>query len=175
MGRTGKLKKKATSVHSRAARRGASPSDVNKSLESVPRMEAPTKPSSILAAHTSAGISKKKSKAKPLSRAQRLRQQKGIERAEMVIDQLETKVAKSIGKAKAINARRAQWEDLNSKNDKTKAIQQGQESDDEQMKEIEKPVSAAPKSSSKIALPVSAENNVPSAGYEAVDEDDNIT
>lgn len=96
----------ATSVHSRAARRGTSPSNANKSLESIPRAEVPTKPSSILAAHASAGVSKKKPKAKALTRAQRQRQQKGIERAEVVIDQLENKVAKSVGKAKVINARK---------------------------------------------------------------------
>jgi Alb1 len=126
MGRTGKLKKKckriyqnprsdlerlispnlATSIHSRAARRETSPSDANKSLESVPRVETPKKPSGVLAAQSSAGISKKKSKTKALTRAQRLRQQKGVERAENVVDQLENKVAKSITKAKAIDARR---------------------------------------------------------------------
>lgn len=96
----------ATSVHSRAARRGNSPSDADKSLESVPRVEVPTKPSSVLAVHANAGISKKKSKGKNVTRAQRLRQQKGIERAETVMDQLESKVAKSVGRAKSISARK---------------------------------------------------------------------
>lgn len=93
----------ADSLHSRAARRETSPSaDVDKSLKSMPRVETPTKQPVI----NHAGISKKKSKTKALTRAQKLRQQKGIERAESVMDQLETKISKSIGRAKAVNARR---------------------------------------------------------------------
>lgn len=86
----------ASSVHSRAARRADSPSsNADKSLESMPRVEAPKKAQSILAAHANSGISKKKAKDKKLTRAQRLRQQKGIERAEVLFDRLETKVEKA--------------------------------------------------------------------------------
>lgn len=194
MGRTGKLKKKSTSIHSRAARRDKSPSDVNKSLDSVPRAEATAKPSSVLAAHSNAGITKKKSKSKALSRAQRLRQQKSIERAESVIDQLESKVAKSVGKMKSISERKvklpavhliwystkiymvqAQWEDLNGKQKKTKSLQQAQESDDERMEESSKSLSTASAFSTKAAPPALAGNPLPSADYEAADDDDNIT
>lgn len=72
----------------------------------MPRTEANPRPSSVLASHTNAGISKRKPKTKLKSRAQRLRQQKGIERAEMVMDQVETKVSKSLAKAKKVNARK---------------------------------------------------------------------
>jgi hypothetical protein len=72
----------------------------------MPRVEAEPKQPVIHTVHANAGISKKKSKGKALTRAQRLRQQKSIERAESVMDQLETKVSKSIGRAKVVNARR---------------------------------------------------------------------
>lgn len=94
------------SAHSRAARRAASPSvDVEKSLTSLPRPDTPQIP----AAHVSSGITKKKSKSKPKSRAQRLRQEKGLERAEIIMDQLEKKVNKSIEKSKVINRRRVNY------------------------------------------------------------------
>ncbi|KAL2011419.1 hypothetical protein VTN00DRAFT_4137 [Thermoascus crustaceus] len=101
------------SIHSRAARRAVSPSvDLDKSLTSLPRPE----PSnfSALAAQSNASVSKKK-KNKAKTRAQKLRQQKGIERAEVVMDQLEKKVAKSVGKGKKVKARKAAWEELNRK------------------------------------------------------------
>lgn len=94
----------AKSIHSRAARRAVSPSvDLDKSLTSLPRPE----PSnfSALAAQSNASVSKKK-KNKAKTRAQKLRQQKGIERAEVVMDQLEKKVAKSVGKGQKVKARK---------------------------------------------------------------------
>lgn len=60
----------------------------------MPRVEAPTKATGVLAAHANAGISKKKVNKK-LTRSQRLRQQKGIERGEMLFDRLEAKVEKA--------------------------------------------------------------------------------
>jgi transposase len=98
----------AKSVHSRAARRENSPSvDVDKSLKSLPRPEQSNlNASTSLSDRINAGISKKKSASKAKSRAQRLRQQKGIERAEALFDQLEIRKTKSLGRAKKINARR---------------------------------------------------------------------
>lgn len=61
---------------------------------------------SILADRANAGVSKKKSKSKPLTKAQRARQQKGMERAEAVMDQLESKVNRSVNRAKVVKARR---------------------------------------------------------------------
>jgi hypothetical protein len=61
---------------------------------------------SILSDRANAGVSKKSSKPKAKSRAQRLRQQKGMERAEAVLDQQEIKLAKSNNRAKAVKNRR---------------------------------------------------------------------
>jgi len=52
-----------------------------------------------------AGISKKK-KAKPMTRQQRLRQEKGMERADANSDKLATKLVKSLKKAKTVDVRR---------------------------------------------------------------------
>jgi vacuolar-type H+-ATPase subunit I/STV1 len=93
---------------SRAARRAASPSlDLDKSLTSLPRAESPTeqKPS-VLADRANSGIQKKQKKNDKVSRAQRLRQQKGMDRAEAVMDQLEIKKAKSFARARVIDSRR---------------------------------------------------------------------
>lgn len=107
--RTGYLIKMETdqSVRSRAARRQASPSlDVDKSLTSLPRAEeSSVQRESVLTDRRNSGIMKKQ-KAKALSRAQKQRQQKGIERAEAVMDQLEIKVSRSTNRAKTIKARR---------------------------------------------------------------------
>ncbi|KAK5232762.1 hypothetical protein LTR16_012704, partial [Cryomyces antarcticus] len=51
-----------------------------------------------------AGISKRK-KQKPMSRQQRLRHQKGLERADIVIDKTEKKIAKSAIKGKVFKER----------------------------------------------------------------------
>lgn len=98
----------AQSKHSRAARRAASPSlDVDKSITTLPRAQETTvQRESVLLERANSGISKKQSKSKAKTRAQRLRQQKGMERAEAVVDQLEKKVTKSVGRAKAIKNRR---------------------------------------------------------------------
>lgn len=96
----------AASTHSRAARRAASPSvDLDRSLTSLPRPETPQIPSP----HVNSGITKKKSKSKPKSRAQRLRQEKGLERAEIVMDQLEKKVNKSLERGRTINRRKVNY------------------------------------------------------------------
>lgn len=58
------------------------------------RVEAPTKAIGVLAAHANAGISKKKVNKK-ITRSQRLRQEKGIERGETLFDRLEAKVEKA--------------------------------------------------------------------------------
>lgn len=60
------------------------------------------------------GISKKK-KAKTLTHAQRLRQQKALEKADAIASRLEKKVDKSKKKSKTIQARAADWEELNGK------------------------------------------------------------
>ncbi|KAF9891800.1 hypothetical protein FE257_003281 [Aspergillus nanangensis] len=126
-------KSRPQSKHSRAARRAASPSlDVDKSLTSLPRAEEPVRQrDSILAERENAGVIKKKSKPKAMSRAQKLRQQKGVQRAEAVENQLEIKVAKAVTRGKAIKARSGDWEDFSRKSSKTMFQNLADEADDD--------------------------------------------
>ncbi|KAI9871400.1 MAG: hypothetical protein M1830_002955, partial [Pleopsidium flavum] len=105
MAKTAKLKKntKPTSLHSRAAKRASSPSlNLDKSLKSLKPPADTTKKHrpSVLAVHHGAGITKKKAKGKAVSRSQRRRQEKGLERAEAVMDKTEKKVERNAGKGK---------------------------------------------------------------------------
>jgi hypothetical protein len=96
---------------SRASKRAASPSlDLDKSLKSAPRA---TDATPVLAARPNAGISKTKRKQKPMKRGQRARQEKGLARAEAVMDQLEKKKALSQVKLKRVRGRRAVWDEVN--------------------------------------------------------------
>ncbi|KAJ9629568.1 hypothetical protein H2203_001942 [Taxawa tesnikishii (nom. ined.)] len=112
MGKTPKVKNRQVSVHSRAARRAASPSDLDKSLAFVKAPATDYNPR-VLGAQD-AGISKKQ-KQKRMTRQQRLRHERGIENAERNVDKLETKVAKSHVKGKRVKDRSAAWEELNQK------------------------------------------------------------
>lgn len=56
-------------------------------------------------AHHNAGISKKKNKAKPLSRSKRIRQEKGMKRAVAVLDQLDVKLVHSTVRSKKMKER----------------------------------------------------------------------
>lgn len=97
----------AKSIHSRAARRAASPSlDVDKSITSLPRPET-TVPveTHVLGAQHNSGVSKK-NKSKQKTRAQKLRQEKGLQRGENVTDKTEKKVANSVQRGKRVKARR---------------------------------------------------------------------
>lgn len=92
-------------MHSRAAKRAVSPTNESL-LKFVPRTEPiPTVKPHILSAKHNAGITKK-SKSKQITRAQRKRQEKGLERAELIMDRTEKKMAKSMGKAKVVKERR---------------------------------------------------------------------
>ncbi|OCL03907.1 hypothetical protein AOQ84DRAFT_442390 [Glonium stellatum] len=125
MAKTAKLKKKATTPHSRAARRAASPSlNLDKSLKTLPRPSSPTtsKPTPkphVLAAQPT-GIAKRNPKSKPLKRQQRLRQIKGMERAADVMEKLEVKMQKSVGREKRVRERRKAWDELNGEKTGTK-------------------------------------------------------
>jgi Alb1 len=104
------------SLHSRAARRAESPSlNTDKSLKTIKPPEANPHVHIFSGAHN-AGIKKKK--AKPLKRGQKIRQQKGIERADIVKEQNDTKLVKSLGRLKTIKERAKAWEALNPKLDK---------------------------------------------------------
>lgn len=104
-------------MHSRAARRAASPSiNLDKKLKQTTRdSTSPSRPSQAkphaLAAQN-AGIQKKNKKG-TMTRAQRLRHQKGLERAAANLDKREVKVVKSLGKEKTIKERSKGWEDVN--------------------------------------------------------------
>ncbi|KAF3483404.1 uncharacterized protein GIQ15_02728 [Arthroderma uncinatum] len=117
MAKTPKLKSnsKSKSNHSRAARREVSPSvNVDKSLTSLPRAErTSTSVPAVLGAQHNSGISKKGKKQK--SRAQRLRHEKGLERAEVVLDKREKKITRSVRKITGVKARKATWDELNKK------------------------------------------------------------
>jgi len=110
-----KVKKRAISMHSRAARRAGSPSlDVDKSLLALDRPEQDHTPKTpkVLGVHDS-GIKKKR--GKQMTRQQRLRQQKGMERADAVQHKMEKKVEDSVVRSKKIKDRAAAWEELNEK------------------------------------------------------------
>jgi hypothetical protein len=104
-------------VHSRAAKRASSPSiDTDKSLKNVkPPTESKSHRPSILAVHQSAGVSKKSKHGRKsvLSAKAKRRQERGMDRAEVVMDKIEKKVEKSKGKARTVQERAKAWEELN--------------------------------------------------------------
>lgn len=102
MAKTPRVKRKGVSVHSRAARRAASPSlDLDKSITSI---KAPVEDKPKFLGAQNGGISKKK-KAKPMTRQQRLRHERGLERADANLSKLEKKVANSKDRNKKVKAR----------------------------------------------------------------------
>ncbi|KAF2995673.1 hypothetical protein E8E13_002543 [Curvularia kusanoi] len=123
MAKTAKLKKKQAAPHSRAARRAASPSiDLPKDLKTKTRdSHSPSRPSEakhhVLSAQ-SAGISKKKNTK--MTRSQRMRAEKAMERAADDMDKWELKKAKSIEKAASIKDRAKMWEDINGESEQKK-------------------------------------------------------
>ncbi|KAH7067623.1 Alb1-domain-containing protein [Paraphoma chrysanthemicola] len=124
MAKTAKVKKRQVTVHSRAARRAASPSiDLDKKLKQTtrdsasPSRPAHTKPHALSAQN--AGI-QKKAKKSTMTRAQRLRHQKGLERAAAVLDKRHVKVVKSLDKEKTVKERSKGWEDVNGDSFKSK-------------------------------------------------------
>ncbi|KAK5994007.1 hypothetical protein PT974_07447 [Cladobotryum mycophilum] len=107
----------APSKHSRAARRATSPSiNTDKSLKNVslPAREPTARPS-VLAAHHSAGISKKSKRGRKsqLSAKARKRQEKGLEMAEAILGRTAKKVEKSIGRARSVQQRSKAWDAIN--------------------------------------------------------------
>ncbi|OAQ65360.1 ribosome biogenesis protein Alb1 [Pochonia chlamydosporia 170] len=112
-------KNKGPSKHSRAARRATSPSiDTDKSLKDIPlpkRNSESTFRPSVLAVHRSAGVSKK---SKPVRKSRmtskmRRRHEKGLEMAEAITERTGLKIEKSIGRAKNVQRRSRNWEDIN--------------------------------------------------------------
>ncbi|KAF5877735.1 uncharacterized protein Bfra_002103 [Botrytis fragariae] len=116
MGKTAPLKNKAsTSVRSRAAKRASSPSiDTDKSLKNVKAPAETVYNPQILSPHQGAGVSKKKS-GKQLSSKAKKRQNKGMDRAEAVMDRTSTKIEKSKYRGRNVQERAKTWEALNKK------------------------------------------------------------
>ncbi|KAL1835860.1 hypothetical protein VTJ49DRAFT_5968 [Mycothermus thermophilus] len=107
----------APSKHSRAARRATSPGiDTDKSLKNVqPPPDSIDRRPAVLAAHHTAGVTKKTKSGRKavLSSRARRRQLKNMDRAEAIMDRTAVKVQKSIGRAKVIGARKKGWDDIN--------------------------------------------------------------
>ncbi|OAG23449.1 hypothetical protein CC77DRAFT_1092776 [Alternaria alternata] len=147
MAKTAKVKKRPVTIHSRAARRAASPSlnldkSAQKPANTTRDSASPSRPSQAnphALKAKDAGIQKKQKKDTKMTRAQRLRYQKGLERAEENMDKLEKKRAKSVGKSKKIVERAKGWENVNGdgtkKSKKQIAIEQLE--DEEKRKERE--------------------------------------
>lgn len=107
------------SIHSRAAKRASSPSiDTDKSLKDAkPPAESLNFRPSILAIHQGAGVTKKlkHGRKSALSSKAKRRQEKGLDRAEAVMDKNEKKVERSRGKARTVQERSRAWDELNRK------------------------------------------------------------
>ncbi|KAI0407376.1 Alb1-domain-containing protein [Xylaria palmicola] len=108
-------KKKAPSLHSRAARRATSPGiDTDKSLKNVqPPPESVDHRPSILAIHQGAGVSKKQKKGRAVSSKARKRQEKAQDRAAAIMERTEKKVSLSKDQSRAIQGRRKVWDEIN--------------------------------------------------------------
>jgi hypothetical protein len=107
------------SIHSRAAKRASSPSiDTDKSLKDVkPPAESLNFRPSILAIHQGAGVTKKQKHGRKsvLSSKAKRRQERGLDRAEAVMDKNEKKIEKSRGRARTVQERSKAWDELNRK------------------------------------------------------------
>ncbi|KAI1753525.1 Alb1-domain-containing protein [Xylaria castorea] len=119
-------KKKAPSLHSRAARRATSPGiNTDKSLKNVqPPPESVDHRPSILSIHHGAGVSKKQKKGRAMSTKARKRHEKAQDRAAAIMERTEKKAALSKDSSRTIEGRKKVWEKINkniipSSNDKT--------------------------------------------------------
>ncbi|KAI3391775.1 hypothetical protein diail_6797 [Diaporthe ilicicola] len=107
----------APSIHSRAARRATSPSiNTDKSLKDVkPPSESTDYRPSVLGIHQNAGVTKKTKRGRKavLSTKARKRQERGLERAEEIMDRTSAKVLKSKRAASDVANRKKGWDDIN--------------------------------------------------------------
>ncbi|POS80009.1 hypothetical protein DHEL01_v201582 [Diaporthe helianthi] len=112
-----KQKGKAPSIHSRAARRATSPSiNTDKSLKDArpPPESADARPS-VLGLHQGAGVTKKTKRGRKavLSTRARRRHERGLERAEEIVDRTSNKVLRSKKAAANLAGRKKGWDDVN--------------------------------------------------------------
>lgn len=133
-------------MHSRAVRRATSPGiDTDKSLKDVkPPTDTKVRRPSILAAVQGAGVTKKSKNGRKavLSAKARRRHEKGLDRAEAVMDKKETKIVKSKDRARTVQERAKAWEEQNKKILERKAKEEAErlekenwEDEEEQMDE----------------------------------------
>ncbi|KAI1391248.1 Alb1-domain-containing protein [Hypoxylon trugodes] len=134
-------KKRAPSIHSRAARRATSPGiDTDKSLKNVqPPPESVDYRPSVLAIHNGAGITKKTKKSRNMSSKARRRHEKDQDRAAAIMERTEQKVAKSKGQARTIQSRRKTWDEVNDQipTNKTKSEGGAGGEDDQEVSELD--------------------------------------
>ncbi|KAI5862742.1 Alb1-domain-containing protein [Durotheca rogersii] len=112
---SGRRNNLGSSIHSRAARRATSPSiNTDKSLKGIqPPAESVHSRPSVLSIHNGAGVCKKAKKSKSLSFKARRRHEKEQDRAIIVMERMERKIAKSRGQAQTAQARRRAWDEIN--------------------------------------------------------------
>jgi hypothetical protein len=70
---------------------------------------------------SNSGVSKRKKKTE-MSRNQKLRAQKAMEKADILADRMEIKVKRSEGKSKVIQSRSKEWTDVNAKAESGKSL-----------------------------------------------------
>lgn len=109
----------ATSVRSREARRATSPGiNTDKTLKEIkPPVETKSKRPSVLAVHQGAGVTKKSKNGRKsvLSSKAKRRHEKGLDRAEAVIDKKGTRIEKSRTRSRTVQERAKGWDDQNKK------------------------------------------------------------
>ncbi|KAF9771557.1 hypothetical protein IL306_010820 [Fusarium sp. DS 682] len=124
-------KKKAPSIHSRAARRATDIDiDTDKSLKEVkpPPRDAPHRPS-VLAAQHSAGITKKakRGRKEKMSAKARRRHEKGLEMAAAIMERTKNKVEKSKGRGRNIQQRSKNWDEINRAAEEAEGVESDEE------------------------------------------------
>lgn len=126
----------------------------------------------------SAGISKRK-KAKPLTRQQKVRQQRALEKADVHVNKLERKIADSKARGKKLQGRSKDWDELNEETAPKKSnkgqepvvdaavvsttTSEAQQMDSVRMPDLEEPWTA-------LAAEADAAQTSPAAAAEEVDE-----
>ncbi|CAN8095633.1 unnamed protein product [Discula destructiva] len=110
-------KSKGPSIHSRAARRATSPSiNTDKSLKDVqPPTTSTSHRPAVLGIHQNAGVNKKVKRGRKsvLSRSARTRHDKGLEKAEAIVDRTANKIQKSKQSANSVETRKRSWDEIN--------------------------------------------------------------
>lgn len=157
-------------MRSRAAKRASSPSiDTDKSLKNVKAPETVYHPQ-VLSPAQGAGVSKKKSGRKTqLSSKAKRRQDKGMDRAEAVMDRTSTKIEKSKYRGRNVQERAKTWEALNKKAqealqaaaDKENEISEEEDVDEDNQSQGEvemDDISAAPVAAKSTPLPAPIED-----------------